>query len=122
MIPSRHLRVEDSSHVGEARRLAASLCRDLGFSESRVGEVSIVVTELARNIVKHAGGTGGDLVFRSVHGPGTPSIDILSLDKGPGIANVGESLRNGFSTAGSLGAGLGAIRRRAVPRPSPPAG
>jgi len=111
MSSPRHLRVEDSSHVGEARRLAGSLCRNLGFDESRIGEASIVVTELASNLVKHTGGAGGDLVFRPVQEAGATGIDILSLDKGPGLANIGESLRDGCSTAGSPGTGLGAIRR-----------
>lgn len=107
----RHLRVEDSSHVGEARRFAASLCRDLGFEESRAGEAGIIVTELATNLVKHTRGAGGDLVFRPIQVAGATGLDILSLDRGPGIANIGESLRDGYSTAGSLGTGFGAVRR-----------
>ena len=107
----RHVRVEDSSHVGEARRLVASLCRDLGFDESRTGQAALIVTELATNIIKHTAGAGGDLVFRPLQEAGATGLDILSLDRGPGIANIGESLRDGHSSAGSPGTGLGAIRR-----------
>jgi len=107
----RHLRVEDSSHVGEARRLVASLCRDLGFDESRAGQAALVVTELATNLIKHTAGAGGDLVFRPLWEAGATGLDILSLDRGPGIANIGDSLRDGHSSAGSPGTGLGAIRR-----------
>jgi len=105
------LRVEDSSHVGEARRLAASLCRNLGFDEIRIGQAALVVTELATNLVKHTAGAGGTLVLRPIEEAGATGIDILSLDRGPGIATIGESLRDGHSTAGSAGTGLGAVRR-----------
>ena len=105
----RYMRVEDSSNVGEARRLAAGFCRSLGFDETRSGQAAIIATELASNIVKHAG--GGDLILRAFEIAGATGIDILALDRGPGIANIGASLRDGHSTAGSAGTGLGAIRR-----------
>jgi anti-sigma regulatory factor (Ser/Thr protein kinase) len=103
------LRVEESSHVGEARRLAASMGRTLGFDEVRTEHVSIVVTELATNLVKHAG--GGELILRALPDDEIAGIEALSLDRGAGIGNVGESLRDGCSTTGSPGMGLGAIRR-----------
>ena len=103
------LRVDESSRVGEARRLAASMSRNLGLDEVHIEHVAIVVTELATNLVKHGG--GGDLILRALQIAETPGIEALSLDKGPGIRNVGESLRNGYSTTGSPGKGLGAIQR-----------
>jgi len=103
------LRVEESSQVGEARRLAASMGRDLGLDEVGVEHVSIVVTELATNLVKHA--AAGDLILRALQVAESSGIEALSLDKGPGIGNVGESLRDGCSTTGSPGTGLGAIQR-----------
>jgi len=106
----RYIRVEDSSNVGEARRLAAGLCRSLGFDETRSAQAALIATELASNIVKHAAG-GGDLILRAFEIGGATGIDILALDRGPGMLNVGVSLRDGHSTAGSAGTGLGAIRR-----------
>ncbi len=108
---SRHIRVEEASHSGAARRLAAALCRDLGFDDLRAGQTALVATELATNLVKHTAGAGGDLVFRPLEEAGETGLEILSLDSGPGIANIGESLRDGSSTFGSFGTGLGAIRR-----------
>lgn len=105
----QRLRVEDTSQVGEARRLAAAVCRGLGFDETFVGQLALVVTEMATNLLKHA--AGGEILLRSVEWPDAPGIEILSLDRGPGISNLGESLRDGHSTAGSPGTGLGAIRR-----------
>jgi anti-sigma regulatory factor (Ser/Thr protein kinase) len=108
----RCLSVQDSSHVGEARRLTSSLCFALGFSETRTAQAGLVVTELATNLVKHTAGAGGDLIFRPFEQSGAIGLEVLSVDRGPGIANIGECLRDGHSTAGSLGTGLGAVRRQ----------
>ena len=108
---SHHLCVQESSNVGEARRFVTALCRALGFAETRTAEAAIVVTELATNLVKHTGGVGGDLVLRPMTEAGAVGLEILCWDKGPGIANIAASLRDGYSTAGSYGTGLGAIRR-----------
>lgn len=102
------MRVEDASQAGEARRAAADLCRIAVFDAGRSGEVAIVVTELATNLVKHAG--GGELLLRSL-GPLRPGIEILSVDRGPGLSNPGDCLRDGYSTSSTPGTGLGAIRR-----------
>lgn len=103
------LRVEEESGVGEARRLSAALAHSLGFDDARAGEAAIVATELATNLVKHA--NGGELIFRTLGAEGVAGLEVLSLDKGPGIRNIGECFRNGHSTSGSPGTGLGAIRR-----------
>lgn len=107
----RRCRVEESSHVGEARRQVAAFCRALEFDETRAGQAALIVTELASNIIKHAAGAGGEMVFRAIEIDGATGVDILALDRGPGIMNVGASLQDGYSTAGSAGTGLGAIRR-----------
>ena len=103
------LRVDERSGVGEAQRRAAGISRGLGFGEDAAGRVSIVARELASNMVKHAG--GGLFVVRPLTQCEAPGIDLLALDRGPGIRNIGLSLRDGQSTAGSSGTGLGAVRR-----------
>lgn len=101
--------INDPSCVGEARRLAVPICRLLNFTAIDIGMVSLIVTEMATNLSKHAG--GGEIILRSLESGGVGGIEMLAIDKGPGIANVGRSLQDGFSTAGSPGAGLGIIIR-----------
>jgi anti-sigma regulatory factor (Ser/Thr protein kinase) len=101
------VRVDESSQVGEARRSAARLAEVAGLDETGRGKVAIVVTELANNLVKHA--RGGEILLRALDGPG--GIEVLSVDRGPGMADVAACLRDGFSTAGTPGNGLGAVRR-----------
>jgi anti-sigma regulatory factor (Ser/Thr protein kinase) len=79
------------------------------LNETQRGEVGIVVTELANNLIKHGG--GGELILRSLEECPQQGIEALSLDKGPGIASVNRAMEDGYSTAGSPGTGLGAIRR-----------
>jgi anti-sigma regulatory factor (Ser/Thr protein kinase) len=101
--------VTDPSGAAEARRQAATLAVTLGFDETDVGRVAIVVTEAATNLIKHAG--GGVIVGHPVVRGGHCSLEILALDRGPGIGSIDSALRDGYSSAGSPGTGLGAIRR-----------
>src|SRR5262245_44221416 len=109
MINQLHLNIREASAVAEARREVAALARSAGFDESGVGKVAIVVTEVATNLVKHT--PQGQLLARAFDRNGVTAVELLALDRGPGIANVSESLRDGYSTAGSPGTGLGAITR-----------
>jgi anti-sigma regulatory factor (Ser/Thr protein kinase) len=105
------VRIEDPSQSGEARRNALSLCRSLNFNEILSNQVAIVVTELATNLIKHTSGAGGMLIFSPIEENGEFGLDILALDHGAGIANIAECLQDGYSTTGTPGGGLGAIRR-----------
>ncbi len=95
--------------MAEARRFAMKLAEALQFSEPDIGRVALVVTEAATNIVQHAG--RGEILLRPFALEAPASLEVLALDKGPGMANVAEALRDGFSTGGSAGQGLGAIAR-----------
>ncbi len=101
--------IDDRSQVGEVRRAAADLTRALSFDVIRAGNVALAVTEAATNILKHA--QRGQLVLRCLERSGTGGLEVLALDRGPGIANMSNSLRDGHSTSGSMGTGLGALSR-----------
>jgi anti-sigma regulatory factor (Ser/Thr protein kinase) len=81
----------------------------LGFDDSRRSDVGIIVTELGTNLVRHA--QAGELVLRSVAADGVTGVEILSLDRGPGISNIADALQDGFTTGSTPGNGLGAVRR-----------
>ncbi|HSY85360.1 MAG TPA: anti-sigma regulatory factor, partial [Verrucomicrobiae bacterium] len=103
--------LNDSSEVAAARRAATSQAQSLGFDEQTAGRSALVATELATNLLKHAG-RGQILLDRYRDSTGS-GLEILSLDKGPGIADLGRAMEDGYSTAGSMGTGLGAVRRQA---------
>lgn len=105
----RSIDVRDASQVAEARRAAVELARANGFGEEDAGRVAIVASEMSTNLIKH--GDGGELLVGSYDDSTGTGVELLSLDKGPGMANVGASSRDGHSTVGSSGTGLGAIQR-----------
>jgi anti-sigma regulatory factor (Ser/Thr protein kinase) len=101
--------VTEPSQAGDARRRAIALAEDLRLDEGCCGAVALAATEMATNLVKHAG--GGHLLLQRVGTNGSSGIRIISVDKGPGIRDIGSALSDGHSTSGTLGSGLGAIQR-----------
>lgn len=104
--------VTEGSQIGEVRRRVVGAVCNLGFSETEVGKLAIIVTEAATNLVKHA--VHGEVVVRWLEDRGKRGVELLALDKGPGIANVTDSMRDGYSTTGSPGTGMGAMIRLAA--------
>jgi anti-sigma regulatory factor (Ser/Thr protein kinase) len=100
---------KDASQIGHARRQALVMAEAQGFSELRAGQLGIVVTEAAGNIAAHA--SEGEIVLSPWEFRGTRGIDVLALDNGAGMVDVGRSLEDGYSTNGTAGEGLGAISR-----------
>lgn len=100
---------EEASRVGEARRHCARLAQELQWNEVQAGRLAIVVTELGGNLTRHA--QRGRLLI-GVR-PHDATVEIISIDEGPGIASLQQSLRDGYSTGGTPGTGLGAVRRLA---------
>lgn len=98
--------IAEPSQVAEARRAAANSARRLGFDEAFAAKAAIVTAEAATNLLKHA--REGEIVLSQDR---SGDLLVMALDKGPGISNLAESLRDGYSTAGSPGTGLGAITR-----------
>lgn len=101
--------VLESSQIGEARRAAVRLAEQLGFDEVAAGRVALVATELATNLVRHA--RQGRLLLAIIEDEGESKVELVSLDAGPGMANVATNMVDGYSTGGTSGSGLGAVRR-----------
>jgi anti-sigma regulatory factor (Ser/Thr protein kinase) len=110
--------VHDSTRVRDVRVAAGAAARHAGLTEDRVAAAELVATELATNLLKHAG--GGQILLDLV-GPPVPAygderismVQIMAVDHGPGMPDTSVALRDGYSTAASLGAGLGTCRRTA---------
>ncbi|WP_222928862.1 anti-sigma regulatory factor [Neobacillus piezotolerans] len=95
-----------------ARRIAREFSHGLGFSAFDQSRIITLISELSRNIYKYAG--QGYISIETVKGPnGSKGVKIHAVDCGPGILNVNRAMEQGYSTSGSLGAGLPAIKRMA---------
>ncbi len=101
------IEVTEASAVGEVRRAVSGLAGELGLEEGTTGRLSVIATELATNIVKHA--TRGIVLI----GPEGATVEVIALDTGPGIADIAQALRDGHSTTATSGTGLGAVSRMA---------
>ncbi|GGQ71107.1 transcriptional regulator [Couchioplanes caeruleus subsp. azureus] len=104
-------RVEAAGTAAAVRRTAERLATELGLPERRIADLSIVVAEAAGNLVKHA--EEGALLVRATRADGHAGVEIVVIDRGPGMANLSQAVGDGHSTAGTLGIGLGAILRQA---------
>ena len=114
MSVARHLtfEVNEASQVGQVRRAAAHMADEMGLDLVAAGRVALVATELGTNLVRHAR-RGRLLVAPVVGDNGLPMLEFLSLDQGPGIADLAACMADGYSTGGTPGTGLGAVRRLA---------
>ncbi|RYZ12777.1 MAG: histidine kinase, partial [Comamonadaceae bacterium] len=99
--------VDEPSGVGEARRHAAQLALRAGFDELHAGRLALVVTELGTNLARHA--RGGQLLIAAR--PHALDVEVLSIDRGPGMVDIARSMEDGHSSGSTPGTGLGAVRR-----------
>ncbi len=105
----RSFRADDRSFFSLIKKDIYQLVINAGFDEARAGKVNLIVAELTSNLGKYADGG------RILAGTGKDAIgeyfEIISLDDGPGIADLGRVLSDGYSSTGTLGHGLGSVRR-----------
>ena len=106
----RRFVIDDPTQVGEARRAATTLA-NFEFSAEVAGKVAIVATELGNNLLRHAG--GGELLLQTLGSGDDAVVELLAVDRGPGMHDVSLCMRDGYSTAGTPGTGLGDMRRLA---------
>lgn len=106
------IRVEDDTAPGTVRRRAVEIAEQVALDVTRTGQVAIVATELATNLVKHA--REGVIVVRVLRRGNEGGIGLLAMDRGPGMRDVHAVFGDGTSTTGTLGIGLGAVSRLAT--------
>ncbi|WP_203968045.1 ATP-binding protein [Sediminihabitans luteus] len=101
--------IDHASAVGGVRRAAQAAAVRLGLGEDRAAEVGLVVSELATNQTLHAG--SGTVLLRVRRTAGHAALEVLAVDAGPGMRDVSAAMRDGVSTRGTLGIGLGTLPR-----------
>lgn len=92
-----------------ARRRGRAIAAEIGFSAFDATLLATAISELARNIVVYAG--KGEVMLQMIHNSSRQGIMITASDSGPGIPDLRQAMRDGFSTSGSLGLGLPGVRR-----------
>lgn len=102
--------IEDRSYISLIKKDTSQAAMEMGFSAERVGKLGIILSELVSNLLKFGKGNG-ELLWKRMTIYGEDGLEILAIDKGYGISNVNQALKDGFSTSGTAGEGLGAIQR-----------
>jgi anti-sigma regulatory factor (Ser/Thr protein kinase) len=103
--------LEHEADIGAVRRRFATLAAAAGLDEARTGDAALIASELATNVIRHAG-HGGALLTPVTEGT-RRGVTICVWDRGRGM-NLDACLRDGMSTAGTAGVGLGAVSRVAT--------
>lgn len=101
--------IDDASRVGEARRFAVQAAAAMDWAELESGRLALVVTELGTNLLRHA--QRGRLLIAAR--ADAREVEVVSIDEGPGIADLARSMQDGYSTGSTPGTGMGAVRRLA---------
>lgn len=103
------MRVDDVTAPARVRHAAVRLANGLGFSEHRTGEIALSITEVATNAYKY--GRNGKAVLRVLRQKGFAALEAVIFDAGPGIEDIAAVSKDGFSTGGTLGVGIGSAKR-----------
>lgn len=101
--------LRSSQDVVRARQRVRDIAVGMGFSLVEQTKLVTAASELARNTIEY--GRGGDMTIERVDAPGSPGIRLVFSDQGPGIPDIELALRDGYTTGGGLGMGLGGARR-----------
>ncbi len=109
--PPLLIAVTEASQVYDARRQALNLAAERNWDETSAGKLAILLTETATNLVKHA--RHGEILIGLCHRHGQDGIEVLAFDRGPGVEHIAACLKDGYSSTGTPGTGLGAIARLA---------
>lgn len=107
--PEIGVAINSDQDIVLARQKGRAKAIELGFSSGDATLIATAISELARNIVAYAG--RGQITLKVVNGLNRQGISVVASDEGPGILDVRQALRDGFSTSGSLGLGLPGVRR-----------
>jgi len=103
------VRITTEADIAVARRAVRDAAAEIGFGVTEIARIVTAASELGRNVHKYA--SSGVMRWSAVKNGSTEGLELCFEDHGPGIADVNEALREGFTTAGGLGMGLPGAKR-----------
>ncbi len=107
-----HVDVAGEAGIVAARQQARDAARGLGFGAVDQSRITTAVSELARNVVRYATGSRGEVIISELRSPeARVGLEVVVRDEGPGIADVSLAVRDGYTTGQGLGMGLPGAKR-----------
>jgi serine/threonine-protein kinase RsbT len=110
-LAEEHLAIRDEADIINARQRARDIARSLGFGMVDQSRIATAVSELTRNVVRYATDGRGAVVIRPQTQTVRTGLEIVVSDEGPGIADIEEAMREGFTSGAGMGMGLPGTRR-----------
>jgi serine/threonine-protein kinase RsbT len=101
--------IRSSDDIVKVRRIVREWAVSLGFSLVDQTKVVTAASELARNVIDYGG--GGDFRIESLNNDARRGLRLTFSDQGPGIVDMEQAMKDGFTTGGGLGLGLGGAKR-----------
>ena len=101
--------ISSDQDIVVARQKGRALATEMGFTPGDATLIATAISELARNIVSYA--RKGHITLQKIDGLNREGLSVIASDRGPGITDIRQAMRDGFSTSGSLGMGLPGVRR-----------
>jgi serine/threonine-protein kinase RsbT len=101
--------IRASDDVVKVRRIVRDWAVALGFSLVDQTKVVTAASELARNVIDYGG--GGDFRIEALNNDSRRGLRLTFSDKGPGIVDMEQAMKDGFTTGAGLGLGLGGAKR-----------
>lgn len=109
---TRRVAVQEKAGAGKARQQAEWAAKIARFDDELSSRLAIIVSEMASNLLKHTAAGGEILINAQTPPTGRGAVELLAIDRGPGMAKPGAAVEDRYSSSGTLGVGLGAIRRQ----------
>jgi serine/threonine-protein kinase RsbT len=101
--------IQHEADIVTARQKGRELGAASGFSKTEQTLIATAISEVARNIVVYA--KEGEVLLSPLRNGSRKGIKVVARDEGPGIADLNLAMRDGYSTANSLGIGLPGAKR-----------
>lgn len=110
MDPQSCVKIQKEWDIVGARQLGRELAKEIGFSTVDQARIATAISELARNIYLYAnhGKISYEIIQAEEHKAG---LCLIAEDEGPGISDISQVMRDGYTTSGGLGAGLPGVKR-----------
>jgi len=111
MVDATHISflADDRSYFSLIKKEIHRIAAEAGMNPARVNELDLIVAEMTSNLYKYS--DDGELLMGVFPNGGSPYIELISIDNGPGMLNPGRMLQDGVSTSNTLGHGLGSMKR-----------
>ncbi|MDY6853247.1 MAG: anti-sigma regulatory factor [Thermodesulfobacteriota bacterium] len=109
MSKSETMEIKKSDDIVNARQMVRRVAVEMGFSLVDQTKLVTATSELARNTYEHGG--GGEMTLQTVNQGTRRGIKLVFTDNGPGISDIEQALKDGYTTAGGFGLGLSGSRR-----------